>query len=697
MKRLLFLLLPLFLCPVLYGQTGPWSGILVPSRAATWSYAGVSGGIPTGRTQCVTSACSTVVSNAGSSTEAQIEAAWASAPANTYVFLPAGTYNIPCLNLRGVSNVTLRGAGANQTILPVTGSCSGAGINLNSSDGNDVTNPNNPSGCGSSNSSCAAVTGTVSQGSTTITLSKVPNLKVGNPIFMDQLDTQNDNGGILVLGTGSSYTGPSTPPGNSGPYSIDGEQQGSRNCSSSSPAACYHQQQIVFVTQCDGVTTVGHSCSSGSNITINPPIQMSNWNTANMYAYWGTSPIQYSGIEDLLVDATNDSGIDGIHIFNCSNCWAKGVAVYDTSLAHILVQDGTNDTVDNSYFFLTQNHVTSSYGVVCIAAQSLLVENNIFHAVASPVILNGPCHGAVVGYNYNINDYYTASVNYNQNFYGVHAAGIDTILLEGNVANQADADNIHGTSNLGTYFRNAFTGPLPACYASGSSYASATYGVCNGGTAPVELWSFHRFYNVIGNVLGTSGVDTTYNPGTACNGCVYVMGVGNTVPNDPNVQATAMLWGNADSATGFGSPRFNCSEVPTALTGVQAPYANPCPSSQSLPPSFYYSAKPSWWPSGKPWPIIGPDVSGGNISICSSGTYIRSLVNSVSLCTAGTGSTGMSGLANSNPAMDCYLSLGGLPNGTGPALSNFNEGSCYAQTVSGNPPQPPTNLSATVD
>jgi hypothetical protein len=157
-----------------------------------------------------------------------------------------------------------------------------------------------------------------------------------------------------------------------------------------------------------------------------------------------------------------------------------------------------------------------------------------------------------------------------------------------------------------------------------------------------------------------------------------------------------MLWGNADSATGFGSPRFNCSEVPTALTGVQATYSNPCPSSHTLPASFYYSAKPSWWPSSKAWPIIGPDVTGGSISICSSGSYARALVTNISMCSSGTGSTGMSGLANSNPAMDCYLSLGGLPNGTGPQLTNFNENACYS-TSSATLPQPPTGLTATVE
>lgn len=673
-----------------------WSGILSAGRATDWTQAGVVGGIPTNRTQCVTSACATVTTNGASSTQAQIQAAIASAPANTYVLLPAGQYSLPGICMSGVNNVTLRGAGANQTFIVTTGTsgCGGttASMSISSSDGNNRDHINNGP---------VAVSGSVSQGSTTITLASVPNLKVGNPIILDQQDSATDNGGILVLNTGSSYTGPYTAPGNAGPYSIDGGSgaTGARCAGTTTPVGCFSQQQIVIVTTCNGVTTVGSACS-GTNVAIgfSPPLNMPNWSTSDsMSAWWGTAPVQYDGFEDFYLDSTSGvSGSEvGIELNNCSNCWVKGVTSINTPQAHVNLELGTHDSIVNSYFFLTQNHETSSYGIQCIAASSFLIENDIFHAVASPIIWSGSCSGGVVGYNFAINNYYTESATYNQNFHGDHDAGEDTILLEGNIGNYIDADNIHGTADSNTSFRNVLTGPQAYCYASGSTYATSTYGPCDSGLSPVEILSYHRFYNVIGNVLGTTGVNTAYNPGTSSNSNVYAVGYGDGVPDDPNVQATLMLWGNADSATGFASPRFNCSEVPTALTGSQAFGLNPCPSSHTLPPSFYYGSQPSWWPSGKPWPIIGPDITAGNISICSSGTYVRSLVTSTSMCTGGTGSTGMNGLANSNPAMDCYFSLGGLPSGTGPALS-FNESSCYGQTVSSNPPQPPTNLTATV-
>src|SRR4051812_7043434 len=103
-------------------QAAPWSGVLDPSRAIDWSQAGVPGGIPNRTTVCATL-------NPGA-TAAQINSAIAACPANQVVFLNAGTYNLSTgLFFNNKSNVTVRGAGADQTILKFTGaqSCNGAG------------------------------------------------------------------------------------------------------------------------------------------------------------------------------------------------------------------------------------------------------------------------------------------------------------------------------------------------------------------------------------------------------------------------------------------------------------------------------------------------------------------------------------------------------------------------------------------
>jgi hypothetical protein len=570
----------------------------------------------------------------------------------------------------------LRGAGANQTFLAPTSasSCGGGSIAMTSTANGEGSPQNGP----------VAVSGSVVQGSTTITLASVPNLVIGNPIILDQLDPTCDNGGIFVNGTGSSYTCAATAPGISGPYSSDGGGNGVRGGSgcSANPAGCYHQQQIVMVTSCNGVTAVGTSCS-GTKVTvgISPGLHMPNWSTKNMFAWWATSPIQADSVENLSVNTANNSGANSIQITNCQGCWVTGVTSEQSQEAHIQLLYANRTSIRNNYFFYTQNATTVSYGVECFACSDNLVENNIFQAVTTPQMNNGTSTGNVWAYNYTANEVYTGSTDYSIPAHGDHAAGSDMNLSEGNVSNGATADVIHGTGNMMTFFRNYYS-VEPACWTGGTSYSTYTYGACNSGITTMQIYAFHRFYSLIGNVLGTTGVNTTYNTGTANNTNVLGIGYGNGgVPEDPNVSETLMLWGNADSATGFGSPRFNCDEVPTfppygaatsTIVGVHFPYLNSCPSSETLPASFYYSSTPSWWTSGKPWPPIGPDVTGGSVG-------------------------GVGGHVYTIPAEDCYLNtMKGASNGSGGPYS-FNASTCYVSSSGNPPPNPPTGLAAIVN
>src|SRR2546422_6877220 len=123
MKRLGFVLL-LFACASVHAQT-PWSGVLAPSRAIDWSKAGVVGGIPNR-----TTICTTLTSSA---TSAQINSAIAACPSGQVVSLGAGTYSISGqIFFNNKSNVTLRGAGPDQTIVAFTaaGGCNGLGADV---------------------------------------------------------------------------------------------------------------------------------------------------------------------------------------------------------------------------------------------------------------------------------------------------------------------------------------------------------------------------------------------------------------------------------------------------------------------------------------------------------------------------------------------------------------------------------------
>ena len=133
-----------------------------------------------------------------------------------------------------------------------------------------------------------------------------------------------------------------------------------------------------------------------------------------------------------------------------------------------------------------------------------LTENNIFQSVTTPEVNNGTSSGNVWGYNYTINEIYTGGHNYSIPARNDHAAGSDMNLTEGNVSDGVTGDVIHGTGNMMTFFRNYYS-VQPACWTSGSSFPSYGYGDCNSGITTAQIYSFHRFYSLIGNVLGTTG------------------------------------------------------------------------------------------------------------------------------------------------------------------------------------------------
>ena len=136
----------------------------------------------------------------------------------------------------------------------------------------------------------------------------------------------------------------------------------------------------------------------------------------------------------------------------------------------------------------------------------------------------------------------------------------------------------------------------------------------------IALKHFSNYYNIVGNVLGTAGLNTVYES-TLITGIfessIYELGypnIGNpswtgtispttppayhTLPNtlegcqqlDRNVKATLLRHGNFDYV--------NNAVIWDATI-----------SDHAIPNSLFYSSQPSWWTSGLSWPPIGPDLT----------------------------------------------------------------------------------------
>ena len=580
--------------------------VIAPSRVIDWTNAGIVGGIPNRTTICATFS--------SGATAAQINAAIASCPNGQVVFLNAGTYNFTTgLIFSNKSNVTLRGAGADVTSLVFSGNNACGGYNAS------ICVMGNSTWYGSPYITTSTDwTAGYAKNATQITVASTAGLSVGQVVVLDQLNDTTDTGTVLVCDT----TGPPL-------CSREGGSPGRANRA---------QEQYVRVT-----------AINGNVLTIWPGLHMPNWRSSQSPQVFVFGPQSASiGIENLSINNLNAGGMGGIVFHNAYQSWVQGVKSLYGRRNHVWLIQAAGIELRNNYFYGPQSTASQSYAVESFLASDCLIINNIFQHTTIPMII-GNNTGSVYAYNYSIDDvYYVAT--WMQPSQLIHDAGVDNLLLEGNVGAGLQSDLFHGTSNFVTAFRNYYNG-----WETGKTQ----------NTIPIQIQAKHRFYNFVGNVLGRSAYHNNYQstPPSGTNGgtSIYVLGwsgqqgtTDNIVTvNDPLVVTTSLRWGNYDTFT--GTSRFLASEVPSALSD----YPNPVPSSQTLPASQFLSSSPTWFvtPFGTvPWPPIGPDVAGG---------------------------PGPGGHAYKIPAQLCYENSSTGGDGT----LVFNAGNCYRST-----PAPPSNL-----
>jgi hypothetical protein len=599
---LLFFFILLFFSGNLCAQT--WSSIINFDRAIDWSSAGVVGGIPSATwTQCGTT------KSAGASA-ATINSAIQACSANTYVQLGAGTFNLTT-GIVMKTGVVLRGMGADQTFLNFSGvdSCYGAyaAICMGSGSSSDYfADPKmQPGGANSATWSSG-----YAKGSTQIVLNNIGSngISVGKYIMLDQASDSATNSGYFNC-EGTSQNPPCSSEGGTSYSRVVG-------------GLTRWPTQIVKVTGCSP------SCNTGSTFTISPGVYSPNVSSGRSPgAWWPPSTIQNSGIENLSIDASNSGGNKNIQLYNAANVWISGIrSIRDTATrSNIQMHAVTHATIQNSYFYGSQTGHSQNYGVETLIASDCLIQNNIWQATVVPNLLHAAT-GNVYLYNYSINNTFDGGMS---PFAGGHSGGVQYNLFEGNIGQKVGADVTHGNSVMNTVYRNYLLGKdtgktsaTNACYLNANS----------------------RYWNIIGNVLGTPAYHKAYENGSDTS--IYALGSGEGgVPLDSVVASTLMRWGNYDTVN--AAVRWQNSEVPTAAPN----YPNSVPASQTLPASLYYGSKPSWWPTAKAWPPIGPDVAGGNI-------------------------TNLGGHANTIPAQDCYTNvMGGPVDGSGSVLS-FNAEAC---------------------
>jgi hypothetical protein len=550
-------------------------------RRIDWSFTGVAGGIPNR-----TNICATL--NPGA-TAAAINSAIASCGSSGggVVLLAAGAYNVTGIRV-ATDNVTLRGAGADQTILR----------------GCNILNL----GSGSNIASNVAITSGAGKGSTSFTVASVTGLSPNTMIEIARDDDPN----VVVSTSGGSR----------------------------------HIRQLNVIT-----------AINGNSITVRNPL-IWNFSTGTPKIKFTFINTRLSGVENLKLDHSGTSGCSNFNFQYCERCWLRGIHSHKPSGYHMTIVGTLNGEIRDSYVSDAQTYGSNNGGLAVYGSDqygsnsSWKIENNIFDRVFPGIELQNSSSGFYIGYNYGFGTMASPSgAPVTWMFTDNHGPHDMMNLWEGNVGEMFGSDGYYGGSSHGTIVRNFFTGYNP-----------------NFGTKddPVRLNRLSYDYNFVGNVLGSANEApkkyVVNSDGCTGGPAIYRLGfpnIGNCgladstglpVPGgmtypDAKVASTLLRWGNYDYFNKV--TRWDPSEIPSGIA---------VPADTSIPRSYYYASRPSWWKASVPWPPIGPDVTGGNGDA--------------------------SGHVNKIPAQLCWetRNLGGG--------GSFNAASCYA-TV-GIPP--PTNF-----
>lgn len=557
--------------------------LIPPERITIWNPGlNAVGGIPNR-----TTLFGAMLMPSGGDDTAAIQAALDQCPADHVVKLGPGTFHIQGGGLyMGTSHITLRGSGSNQTKLIKGTGTNAAVISFGVRDLKDQV----------------ALAADALKGTNTVTLAGAPPsgvpLAVGELVVIDHVTNS------------LSWWNPDPQRSPGGGPSVD--QSRGWFCEYDRPIGQVLEIQAIHGNQLT-FTTGFHTDFR----LVDQPQLARYWKGDKVLPV--TSPVQWSGVEDLYV-AFGEGGDGGgnIHLSGVKYCWVKNVES-DQSKGTSVNLDGTfRCTVRDSYIHSTVWPAPggNGYGIgVNSYAADNLVENNISWNFNKVMVMRASGGGNVIGYNY-LQDGWGHDYP-NQMESGMNASHYTTPhyeLFEGNESFAFSADSTWGNSIYITVFRNSMT----TTRTKASPLNTFSYSLVDGtGTTltfyyedeynrnAVGIGSFHHHYNFLGNVLGAPHMALLADPRSAYKvpqtAWVYEEdGVDGHVPMwslglasdayivaDPQVKATMLRHGNFDyvkKATVWDSGIAN----------------------QALPASLYLNSKPAFMGSA-PWPWVTPE------------------------------------------------------------------------------------------
>jgi hypothetical protein len=560
------------------------AGLLNPDFTTAWN-PGILADTPTGAALGAdglpvrTTACAMVAAQSGDATSAIQGALTRCAGKNQVVSLAAGTFKVSAtINVPG--GVVLRGAGSDASSGTVIVSSQGSGAVLSIGTTKDTV-------CNTFDASAQPMLAQDAMKETTsVALADASNLHVGDLALIDETDTSEvDEGDCTSIFKRTANHGLS------------------------------ERVEIASV--------------SGNAVTLTTPLHWT-FTTAQgaQLSRVATPATKWAGIESLVVQGGRPGSYPGqnaggIDVSGAAYCWVKDVEVDGTTSGMPIRLAGTyrcvvrDSHVHNSYSY---GFAQDNYGIVlaCGSADDL-VENNVARFMNKPILLNNSGGGNVIGYNYADNSW-SCDGNGDDGFQEVpidcHCAFPHMELLEGNWAPHMGATLTHGNAGYLTYFRNYASdqfAPSNPAQAQSAIVWSQPFAPQYADVTSLDFPSPDVDMTVVGNVLGSTadsslglpaslGTTSAGQGGMPATTQVYTNSDGSMLTVlliDQTTVAWTSLWLHGNFDTVNKKTMWNASPLTANLPA----------STQALPASLYYAAKPRWWPAGAAWPWVGPDLS----------------------------------------------------------------------------------------
>jgi hypothetical protein len=294
-----------------------------------------------------------------------------------------------------------------------------------------------------------------------------------------------------------------------------------------------------------------------------------------------------AGIENLTVDNSVSDAADIVGLYQSVNSWLLKVEMIGQNRSYINMWRTYRNTIRSCKMHEMNHSNSPGVGYTMLmspgGSANLFEDNIIYHAYGT-FIANGTTSGNVFAYNYVTSPQVGAMVPGTIYLHGAHSF---MNLFEGNYLEaKIVSDWVWGTSSHNTVFRNRIMNvPVAGGYGTNNNFV-------------MELMHGQQYWNIVGNVLGSSGRETRYemlysdSDWDLTRVTIYTLGhasTGSATPGDAAVKNTLYRHGNWDSVN----------------NSVLWDAGNP---DHALPNSLYRSSKPSFF-GNCAWPAVGADLT----------------------------------------------------------------------------------------